>query len=83
MFFHSNPTNKTFFFCYLATKRAESEGINEASITDFTSIDHTFAWSRLRSLVQEHNLSTVDHICLNSCYVQKLLNLRHSYNIVI
>lgn len=68
---------------YLATKRTESEEINEAAITDLAGVDNTFTWSRLRSLVQEDNLSTVNHICLNSCYVQKFLNFRYSYHIVI
>ena len=63
------------FSPYLAAKRAESERINKASITDFAGVDDTFAWSRLRSLIQEDNLRTVNHICLNSCNVQKFLNL--------
>lgn len=60
---------------YLATKRAESEGIKEAALTNKTSICDAFARPRLRPFVQENDSRTVYNISLNSCYIQMLLNL--------
>lgn len=69
--------------CYLATKRAEAKRIKEASATDFTSVCNTFTDSRLRSFIKEHNLCTVDDICLNTGDVYILLYLIHSHHVVI
>lgn len=56
---------KKISLVYLATKRAESEGIKKAPFTNFTGISDTFAWPRLWSLIQENNFCTVDNVGLN------------------
>lgn len=50
---------------YLAAKRAESEGVEEAPLTNFTSVGDTFARPRLGPLIQEHNFGAVDNVGLN------------------
>lgn len=68
---------------HLATKRAKTEGIQEATLTDMASVGNTFTRPRLRPLIQEHNSSTVDNVCLDSCYVQVFLNFRHPNHIMV
>lgn len=68
---------------YLATKRAESEGIKETTLTNFASISDPFTGPWLRPLIQEHNLCTVDNVGLNCSYVQILLNLRNPNHIMV
>lgn len=74
---------KCFHSVYLATKRAESEGIKQTPFTYFTSICDPFSWPRLWPFIQENNLSTVDNVCLNWRNVQILLNLIHPYHIMV
>lgn len=52
-------------FVYLATKRAEFEGIKKTPFTYFTSICDPFSWPRLWPFIQENNFSTVDNVCLD------------------
>jgi|APAra0007618257_1042622.scaffolds.fasta_scaffold03756_3 hypothetical protein len=68
---------------YFATERAETERIEKASATDFTSIGDSFADSWLRTFVQENDPCAVDYICLNTRYVYVLLNLVYSHNVVV
>ena len=74
---------REFFFSYLATERAEAEGIKEASATYLTSVCNTFSDSRLRSFIEEHDLCAVDDICLNERDVYVLLYLIHSHHVVV
>lgn len=60
---------------YLATQRAEGEGIKEAAVADMAGIGNTFAQPRLWSFIQEHYPGTVYYVCLNPCYVYQFLNL--------
>lgn len=71
------------FYCYLATERAEAEGIKKASATYLTSVRNTFSDSRLRSFIEEHDLCAVDDICLNARDVYVLLYLIHSHHVVV
>lgn len=50
---------------YLATERAEAEGVKEAALADFAGVGDTFARPRLWPFVEEHHLCTVDNIGLN------------------
>lgn len=77
------PEGKGHCCSYLATKRAESEGIKEAALTDFTGVGDSFARPRLRPLIQENNSSTVDNVGLDSTDVQMLLNLIHPNHIMV
>ena len=68
---------------YLAAERAEAEGVEEAAIAYLAGVGDAFSGAGLRALVQEHNLSAVDYVCLNTAYVQVLLNFIHSDHIVV
>jgi len=70
-------------YVYLTTKRAEAEGIKEAAVTDLAGIGDPFSRPWLGPFIQEHNLGTVDNVSLDACYVQKFLNLRHPYHIMV
>lgn len=67
----------------LATEGAEFEGVEEASLADFTGIGDTFARPRLRPLVQEDHSGAVDNVGLDSTDVQNFLNLRDPYHIMV
>ena len=67
----------------LAAKGTESEGVEEAAITDAAGVGDSFAGPGLRALVEEHNLSAVYDVGLHPCYVQILLNLTHPYHIMV
>jgi hypothetical protein len=67
----------------LATQRAETEGIKQATLTNFAGVGDTFAGPRLGPFIQEHDLCTVDNVGLNRCDVQILLNLRNSNHIMV
>lgn len=67
----------------LATKRTESEGVEETSVAYFTSVDDTLPLPRLRSLIEEDDLRTVDHVRLHTRNVQHLLDFIHSDHIMI
>lgn len=54
----SSPNN-------LATEGAESEGIKEAALADFTGVGDTFAGPWLWPFVKEHDLRAVDNVGLN------------------
>jgi hypothetical protein len=68
---------------YLATERAEAEGVKEAALTDLTGVGDAFAGPRLRALVQEHDPGTVYNVGLDACNVQNFLNLRDPYHIMV
>lgn len=68
---------------YLATKRTESEWIEEAPITDFAGVCDAFSGPRLRPLIQENHFSTIDYVGLNRADIQVLLNLGNSDNIMV
>ena len=69
---------------YLAAKRTEAEAIiNETTIANFAGSGYAFPWPRLRPLVQKNHFSTIDHISLDTWYVEILLYLIHPYNIMI
>lgn len=68
---------------YLASKGAESEGVEEAPFTDFTSIGDSFTRPWLWPFIQKDNLSTVDNVGLNRRDVQILLNLIHPNHIMV
>ena len=68
---------------YLATERAETEGIEEATLAYFAGVGDPFAWPWLWPFIQEHDLCTVDNVGLNRCDVQILLNLRHPDHIMV
>lgn len=70
---------------HLAANGAESEGIEEATVTDTAGVGDAFARPRLRAaaLVQKHYLRTVDNVGLHPCDIQILLNLTYSDYIVI
>lgn len=50
---------------YLATQRAESEGIEEATLAYFAGVGDAFARPRLWPFIQEDDLCTVDNVSLN------------------
>lgn len=52
-------------FTYLATERAETEGIRETPAANLAGVCDAFSRARLRAGVQEDNFGTVDDISLN------------------
>lgn len=68
---------------YLATKGAESEGVEETTLADFTGVGDAFTRPRLRPFVQEDDSGTVDNVGLNTTDVQHLLNLRNPDHIMV
>lgn len=72
-----------YVYKYLATKRAESERIEEATVTDLTGIGDTLTRPRLWSLIQEYNSCTVYNVRLDPTYVHIFLNLRYPYHIMV
>lgn len=68
---------------YLAAKRAEFEGVEEAAVADVAGVGDAFSRPRLWPLVQENNLGAVDYVCLHRADVQIFLYFRHSDNIMV
>lgn len=61
-----------FFFGkreYLATQRAESEGIQKASFADLAGVEDALSRPGLRPFVDEYYSCTVDNVGLHPCYV--------------
>lgn len=74
---------KQYYWYYLATKGAESEGIEKAPIAYLASVGDAFSRSGLRPLIQENHFSAVDYVGLNRSNIQILLNFSNSDNIVV
>lgn len=69
----------------LAADGAESEGVEEAPVADVAGVGGAFPGARLRAaaLVEEHDFGAVDNVGLDLCYVEILLNLPNSDDIVV
>lgn len=77
---------------YLATQRTETKRVQEISFAYFTQMGIGFTPTNntiirlnliLWPLIKKKDSSTINHIRLNSTYIQYLLNLSHPHNIMI
>lgn len=68
---------------YLAAKRAETEGVEEAPLTNLAGVCDALSWPWLWALVEEDDAGAVDDVGLNTADVENLLYLRNSHNIVV
>ena len=68
---------------YLTTKGTKAKRINKTPATNFAMIGNSFTRPRLWSFIQEHNLCAIDNVCLDTCNVQKPLNLINSNHVMV